>query len=105
MYDKCISVFNFILKGTNFCSFVSTALNSRHEVLMMVTMKITGFWHVTPCSLVEVYQHFSGIFHRNIGRLRPDYTASHCRSPLNLHLFYILHVWHMGQYPAAGRNI
>jgi hypothetical protein len=30
----------------------------RSEVLTAVTMKITGFWDVTPCSLIEVYLHF-----------------------------------------------
>jgi len=59
---------------------------------MMVTMKVTGFWYVTPCSLVEVYQHFRGSFLRNVGRLLPGNMASHCRSLLNLRLFYILHV-------------
>jgi len=27
----------------------------RFEVLPGVTMKITVFWHVTPCSLVKIY--------------------------------------------------
>lgn len=78
--------------GQVFCLFASTAPNLRHEVLMMVTVKITGFWHVMPCSLVEVYQHFIKSILRNVGRLLPRNMASHCRSLLNLHLFYILHV-------------
>lgn len=87
MHDKCVFVFNFILKGANFCLFVSTSPNSRNEVLMMVTMKVTGFWVVTRCSLIEVYQHFRGIFLRNVGRPLPGNTASHCRSLFNLLLF------------------
>jgi len=29
----------------------------RYEVLLEVTLKITVFWYVTLCSLVEVYWH------------------------------------------------
>jgi hypothetical protein len=32
----------------------------RFQVLMEVSMKMTVFWDVTPCSLVDVYQHFRG---------------------------------------------
>jgi hypothetical protein len=30
------------------------------EVLMVASMKMTVFWVVVQCSLVEVYQHFRG---------------------------------------------
>jgi hypothetical protein len=30
----------------------------RFQVLMVVSMKITVFWDVALCSLVEVYKHF-----------------------------------------------
>ena len=86
------SAFNFIPKGANFCLFRSTSPNLRNEVLIMVTMKVTGFWVVTSCSLIEVYQHFRGTLLRNVGRLLPGNTASHCRSLFNLPSFYILHV-------------
>jgi hypothetical protein len=29
-------------------------------VLMAVNIKVTVFWDVTPCSLVDDYQHFEG---------------------------------------------
>jgi hypothetical protein len=32
----------------------------RSEVLLVVTVKITAFWGVLPCSLVDRYQHFGG---------------------------------------------
>jgi hypothetical protein len=31
------------------------------EVLMVVSAKMTVFWVVVPCSLVEVYQRFRGL--------------------------------------------
>jgi hypothetical protein len=33
---------------------------ARFQVLRAVNMKITAFWDVTPCSLVEMYCHFGG---------------------------------------------
>jgi hypothetical protein len=30
------------------------------QVLTVVSMKITVFWDVAPCSLVEVYRYFRG---------------------------------------------
>jgi hypothetical protein len=32
----------------------------RFEFLATVTSKITVFWDLTPCSLVDVYQNFAG---------------------------------------------
>jgi hypothetical protein len=32
----------------------------RFQVLTAMSMKVTVFWDVAPCSLVEVYQHFRG---------------------------------------------
>jgi len=34
--------------------------DARSEVLTVVTMKITVFWDVTPCGLVEIYSHSRG---------------------------------------------
>jgi hypothetical protein len=43
------------------------------EVLMAVTVKITMFWNVTPCSLVEVYWRFGGTCY-----LRRQASSSAC---------------------------
>jgi hypothetical protein len=55
-------------------------------------LKMAVFWVVAPCSLVEVYQRFRGtcclhhegddgssMYHRNVGKLLPDYTALQLR--------------------------
>jgi hypothetical protein len=34
----------------------------RSGILMAVTMKITAFWDMTPCSVVDMYKHFGGTF-------------------------------------------
>jgi hypothetical protein len=34
----------------------------RNQVLTAASMKITIFWDVAPCSLVEVYRRFRGAF-------------------------------------------
>jgi hypothetical protein len=34
----------------------------RFQVLTAVTVKISAFWNVTPCGLVELYRRFVGIF-------------------------------------------
>jgi hypothetical protein len=43
----------------------------RLGVLTEVTVKMTLFWDLTPCSLVDIYQHFGGVcwlshFHQHI---------------------------------------
>jgi hypothetical protein len=32
------------------------------EVLIPVTTKNTAFWHITPCSVVEVHRRFGGTY-------------------------------------------
>jgi hypothetical protein len=54
------------------------------QVLTVASMKITIFWDVALCSLVEVYQHFRGSYclhhHRPVvGKDIPDYMAQHPR--------------------------
>jgi hypothetical protein len=34
--------------------------NMRSDILLVVTVKITVFWDVMPCSLVDVYGPFGG---------------------------------------------
>jgi hypothetical protein len=64
----------------------------RFQVLTAASVKLTDFWVVTPCSLVEVYRRFSGaccLHHqandgdgkhlRNVRKLLPDYTAKQPR--------------------------
>jgi hypothetical protein len=34
----------------------------RFQVLAAVSMKMTGFWDVVPCSLVEVNRRFKGAY-------------------------------------------
>jgi hypothetical protein len=41
-------------------------------------VKVTLFWNMTPCSLVETYQRSGGRkFFRKINNFLPDYTMSH----------------------------
>jgi hypothetical protein len=68
----------------------------RFEILMALTIMITIFWDVMPCSLVEVYTHSWGTccppiqgrtvtspeegentFLWEVGKLLPDYPGSH----------------------------
>jgi hypothetical protein len=70
----------------------------RFEVLMVASMKMAVFWVVAPCSLVEVYQLFTGaccLHHQgesthcpdnrvskhlwNVGQLLPNYMAQQPR--------------------------
>jgi hypothetical protein len=34
----------------------------RFEVIMAVTIEITVFWYVIPCTVVEYYHNFGGTF-------------------------------------------
>jgi hypothetical protein len=63
-----------------YCSVV------RFQVFMLASMKITVFWDVAPCSLVEVYRRFGGAYClqlqgdvKAVGKLLPEYTAQHPR--------------------------
>jgi hypothetical protein len=57
----------------------------RFEVFRVVTMKITVFRNVTPCSLVRACWHFAGkcaasispTLLRNVSKLLTDYMTSH----------------------------
>jgi hypothetical protein len=68
-------------------------------------MKMTVFWVVAPCSLVDVYWHFKGVccLHQqglhhpddggsknlwNVGNLLPDYTAQQPKRQ-SLHICYV----------------
>jgi hypothetical protein len=42
-------------------SSVGNSLLARFKVLSAVTMEITVLWDVTPCSLVNNYQHFGAV--------------------------------------------
>jgi hypothetical protein len=57
------------------------------EVLTVTSMKMAVFWVVAPCSLVEVYQRFSGTccFHHQ-GPDDGDYTV---QQPTNTAIFNI----------------
>jgi hypothetical protein len=39
----------------------------RFQVFTVVSMKMTVFWDVVPCSLVEVYQCFRGAYYLHQG--------------------------------------
>jgi hypothetical protein len=107
MYDKCVFMFNFILKGTNFWAFGSTTPNLRLAVLIMVVMKSTGFWDVLLCCLLEVYQHSQGRVLRNVTTLLPGNTVAHHRSLFNLHPihfhFYVSDTW--GNFPGKKKPL
>jgi hypothetical protein len=62
----------------------------KYEVLMKVNTNIMGFWGVTPCSLIDMYESLEDVFMfrvkpddggsmliRNVGICVPDYTVSH----------------------------
>jgi hypothetical protein len=44
----------------HFVSVVSTKAHVRYQVLTAASVKVTVFWDVTPCRLVEVYRRFGG---------------------------------------------
>jgi hypothetical protein len=56
-------------------------------ILTEVSIKITFFWDVMPCSLVDTYQCLfypedrGGKFLQNIGTYLPNDMATHPRSP------------------------
>jgi hypothetical protein len=51
----------------------------RCQVLTVVSMKITVFWVVAPCSLVDRPDDGGSNHLGNVGKLLPDYTAQHRR--------------------------
>jgi hypothetical protein len=46
---------------------------ARFEVLTVVTMKITVFWDVTPCRLVDCYRRFGDSSALNLEAARSSY--------------------------------
>jgi hypothetical protein len=54
----------------------------RFHVLTAATMKMTVFWGVAPCSLVEVYRRFIRAT-SDVGKLLPDYMAQQTRRKLS----------------------
>jgi hypothetical protein len=55
MYVQSANVF----KLHSSCSYVAAPV--KPEVLTAVPVKITVFWDVTSCSLVDRYQHLTGM--------------------------------------------
>jgi hypothetical protein len=53
------------------CSQI-TSISTRFEVVTAMTMKITVFWGVTPCNLVERYRRFGGTCRFHIPPRRMD---------------------------------
>jgi hypothetical protein len=53
----------------------------RFQVLMVVTMKMTVFWDIAPCNMVEVYRcsDDGGSKHLWNGKLLQDYMVQHHR--------------------------
>jgi hypothetical protein len=45
----------------------------RFEVLTAASMKMSAFWDVAPCRLLEVDRHFRGAYYLHH---RPDYGGS-----------------------------
>jgi hypothetical protein len=74
----------------------------RFQNFTVVTMKITAFWHVTPCNLVDRYnvshESTASIFRLEEGKLDAsfrNYALSHPRKPQ----FHNLH-----EYTGASSN-
>jgi hypothetical protein len=44
--------------------------NVRFQVLMVANMKMTAFWDIAPCTLVEVDSHFRGVYWRQYTSLK-----------------------------------
>jgi hypothetical protein len=56
---------------------VEQVYSVRLQVLTATGMKITAFWDITPCSLVEVDRRFRGVYcHHQPDTHRPDYGGS-----------------------------
>jgi hypothetical protein len=63
-HDKQAAVEEIVSKFVNKVYFLITVQTtySRFQVLMAVGMKMTAFWDITPCSLVEVDRRFRGVY-------------------------------------------
>jgi hypothetical protein len=52
----------------------------RFQVLTAASMNISVFWHVVPCSMVEIDRRFKGAHCLwNVAQFLPDYTTQHFR--------------------------
>jgi hypothetical protein len=73
--------------------------NVRFQVLTAATMKVTVFWDIAPCSLVQIDRRFKGVslmmelvslsetsanFHETTRRNIPEYCQLHIRRRENL---------------------
>jgi hypothetical protein len=65
----------------------------RFQVPSTASMKMTVFWVIAPCSLVEVYRRFRGTYclhHQGDEcKLLPDYTAQQPRRQPSSNLYFI----------------
>jgi hypothetical protein len=86
-----------------------STLLGRHDI------KMTVFWDVAPCSLVEVCRRFRGScsLHRpdnggtthiwNDGKLLPDYTPQHYRRQVNF-ILAAVRTWNLTDMLSASEN-
>jgi hypothetical protein len=44
------------------CRFLITTVSVRFQIPTVASMKMTVFWDVAPCIVVEVYRRFSGAY-------------------------------------------
>jgi hypothetical protein len=56
--------------------FKKSGNNVGFEVFTSVTMKSTFFWDETPCSPVEVYQHFGATYGLDLQGRRINHASS-----------------------------
>jgi hypothetical protein len=57
-YIGGLIIFRNVYELMSLCASRNVPLDVRLDVLSEVIMKITLAWDVTPCSLIERYQHF-----------------------------------------------
>lgn len=54
----------------------------RFQVIAAVSAKMSVFWDTKPCSLVDHYRRFRGVYFpvmEEVGKLLPDGEAKHSR--------------------------
>jgi hypothetical protein len=74
------------------CRNVGIWYLARFEVIMAVTMKITVFWDVTRCSVVDYYHHFRETFYIDLHhwRWRQQVPKQNRTSWMRIHLSCVL---------------
>lgn len=103
-------------------SYCSTAVTDatnlvRFQILTAVTMKITIFWYVTPCSPIRVCRRFAPLlgfalrlehentmFLRNVSKILTDYMPSQPKSILQ-NFFSLLHIPKIISFPIAATHL